>query len=203
MIAALLTTSATDRTVEGVDPWLAGWAFGLTTGGYLVVPVLLMILVRGKYPLWWFDWNLELARFEGRIYAYLALLRDEYPSTDEPQAVHLEIDYPDAARDLRVPGRRAPLGATCARVRVSADDRPLPAVQSRPVNGGVRDEYPSTDEPQAVHLERVAFTHGRSTTPTRHWIFGFLVGVLRWALRVHAYVFLLTTDRYPPFSLDL
>ncbi len=31
---------------------------------------------------------------------------------------------------------------------------------------------------------------------------GILVGVLRWALRVHAYVFLLTTDRYPPFSLD-
>ncbi len=77
VIAALLTTSATDWTVEGVDPWLAGWAFGLTTGGYLVVPVLLMILVRGKYPRWWFDWNLESARFEGRIYAYLALLRDE------------------------------------------------------------------------------------------------------------------------------
>ena len=33
MIVALLTTSATDGTVEGVDPWLAGWAFMLTTGG--------------------------------------------------------------------------------------------------------------------------------------------------------------------------
>ena len=100
VIAGLLTTSATDWAVESVDPWLAGWAFMLTTGGYTVVPVLLLILVRGKYPRWWLDWNLELSRFEGRLFAYLALLRDEYPSTDDQQAVHLDIDYPDAARDL-------------------------------------------------------------------------------------------------------
>jgi hypothetical protein len=31
-----------------------------------------------------------------RVGVYLALLRDEYPSVDEEQAVHLEIDYPDA-----------------------------------------------------------------------------------------------------------
>ena len=33
VIAGLLTTSATDWAVESVDPWLAGWAFMLTTGG--------------------------------------------------------------------------------------------------------------------------------------------------------------------------
>jgi hypothetical protein len=32
-------------------------------------------------------------------------------------------------------------------------------------------------------------------------IFDFVEGVLRWALRVDAYAFLLITDRYPPFSL--
>ena len=32
-------------------------------------------------------------------------------------------------------------------------------------------------------------------------IFDFVEGVLRWALRVEAYAFLLVTDRYPPCSL--
>ena len=61
---------------------------------------LLMILFRQKYPRWWFDWNLELSRFSTRVGAYLLLLRDEYPSTDEQQAVSLEIEYPDAEGEL-------------------------------------------------------------------------------------------------------
>ena len=32
-------------------------------------------------------------------------------------------------------------------------------------------------------------------------MFNFVVGWNRWALRVSAYAFMLTTDRYPPFSL--
>ena len=32
-------------------------------------------------------------------------------------------------------------------------------------------------------------------------LFDFVVGVGRWALRVEAYMLLLTTDKYPPFSL--
>ena len=61
---------------------------------------LVMILFRQKYPRWWFDWNLELLRFTNRVGAYLFLLRDEYPSTDAEQAVHLEMPYPDAQREL-------------------------------------------------------------------------------------------------------
>jgi hypothetical protein len=33
------------------------------------------------------------------------------------------------------------------------------------------------------------------------WAFDYVVGVVRWALRVQAYMLLLITDRYPPFSL--
>jgi hypothetical protein len=32
-------------------------------------------------------------------------------------------------------------------------------------------------------------------------LFDYVVGVGRWGLRVQAYVSLLVTDRYPPFSL--
>src|SRR5437879_871735 len=65
-------------------------------GGLLFLPLVLMIVFRQKYPRWWFDWNLNLLRFSNRVTAYLALLDDHYPSTDEEQAVHLNFAYPDA-----------------------------------------------------------------------------------------------------------
>jgi hypothetical protein len=68
--------------------------------GILFLPPLLLIVFRQKYPRWWFDWNLMILRFLTRIEVYAFLLRDEYPSTDEDQAVHLDIGYPNAKRDL-------------------------------------------------------------------------------------------------------
>src|SRR4029078_5428112 len=74
-----------------------------TSGGIasgLFLATLLMVRSRQRSPRWWFDFARELARFGARVGAYVALLTDEYPSTVEEQAVHLEIDYPDAERDL-------------------------------------------------------------------------------------------------------
>src|ERR1700735_1938980 len=68
--------------------------------GILVIPVLLMLLFRKKYPRWWYDWNLQLTRFTNRIAVYFALMDDRYPSTDEEQAVRLDFPYPDAEHDL-------------------------------------------------------------------------------------------------------
>src|SRR5690242_12821364 len=85
---------------------LSGQTFGdsdrrttneLVIGGAAVfVPLVLMLVFRQKYPRWWFDWNLNLMRFGNRVTAYLALLDDRYPSTDEDQSVHLDFAYPDA-----------------------------------------------------------------------------------------------------------
>src|SRR5450755_952829 len=47
--------------------------------GILVIPVLLMLLFRKKYPRWWYDWNLQLTRFTNRIAVYFALMDDRYP----------------------------------------------------------------------------------------------------------------------------
>lgn len=33
-------------------------------------------------------------------------------------------------------------------------------------------------------------------------LFDFVVGTMRWFMRVQAYVVLLVTDRYPPFSMS-
>ncbi|HEY5430490.1 MAG TPA: DUF4389 domain-containing protein [Solirubrobacteraceae bacterium] len=77
-----------------------------TAGGLIVLPPLLMILFRQKYPRWWFDWNLELMRFSARVGVFLALMDDRYPSTDDHQAEHLDFRYPDARNG---PNRWLPL----------------------------------------------------------------------------------------------
>jgi hypothetical protein len=59
--------------------------------GILVIPVVLMLLFRKKYPRWWYDWSLQLSRFSNRIAVCFALVDDRYPSTDEQQAVHLDF----------------------------------------------------------------------------------------------------------------
>jgi hypothetical protein len=66
--------------------WDGGWdrgkdyvVFAGTAGGILIFAPLVMILFREKYPRWWFDWNLNLFRFQNRVFAYLALMDDRYP----------------------------------------------------------------------------------------------------------------------------
>ena len=76
------------------------WQTGVAAGGVLFLPALLMIVFRQKYPRWWFDWNVQFVRFSLRVAVYAALLTDVYPSTDEEQAVHLKVPYPDAKKDL-------------------------------------------------------------------------------------------------------
>ena len=68
--------------------------------GSLAIATALMIVFRQRYPRWWFEFARELTRFSARVGAYLVLLTDRYPSTEDEQTVHLDIDYPDVARDL-------------------------------------------------------------------------------------------------------
>ena len=148
------------------------------SGGIVFLATVLMLLFRRKYPRWWFDWNLALTRFGVRVWAYLALLRDEYPSTDEDQAVHIDIAYPAAARDLN---RWLPLVKWFLAI---------PHYLVLCVLCIAACVY------VVVAWFAILFT-GRYPRA----LFDFVVGVFRWWLRVAAYALLLTTDRYPPFSL--
>ena len=145
-------------------------------GAGLAIATALMILFRQKYPRWWFDFVLALSRFSARVGAYLLLLRDDYPSTDEQQAVHLDIPYPDAAELNRVLPLFKWLLAIPHYIVLSV----LSAV--------------------AVVIAVVSWIVILVTGQQPKWAFEFLEGVMRWAWRVAAYAFLLTTDRYPPFN---
>lgn len=151
-------------------------AGGLASG--LAAATALMIIVRQRYPRWWFDFARELTRFGYRVGAYMVLLTDRYPSTVEEQAVHLEIDYPDVPHDLN---RWMPLVKW------------LLAIPHFIVLGllGIA----------AVFAVLIAWVAILATGHYPRELFDFVVGVGRWGLRVNAYAFLLVTDRYPPFSL--
>jgi hypothetical protein len=168
-------------SIGGQSNYTAGehsWRFAGGAGGALFLAPLLMILFRQKYPRWWFDWNLELARFTNRIGVFLALMDDRYPSTDEPQSVSLEIRYPDAKHDL---------------------NRWLPLVKwllAIPHYVVLVFLWIAAIVSVMIAWFAILFT-GRYP----RGLFDFVLGVGRWTNRVSGYAFLLVTDEYPPFRL--
>jgi len=178
-IAILLSilTGGSSQSVQAADgEWVQTSSAGIIGGLFLAT--LLMILFRQRYPRWWFDFALELARFAARIGAYLVLLTDKYPSTVEHQNIELEIDYPDVERDL---------------------NRWLPLVKwFLVIPHLIVLLFLSIAAFFALIVAWFAIVF---TGRYPRGLFDYVVGVGRWGLRVYAYAYLLVTDRYPPFSL--
>jgi hypothetical protein len=177
-IPILIVASSIGGRQEAYGAGDHSWTIGAGAGGLLFVAPLVMIVFRQKYPRWWFDWNRELLRFSTRIGAYLALMDDRYPSTDEQQAVALDFPHPDAARDL---------------------NRWLPLVKwllAIPHYILLAFLWIAAIVAVIVAWFAILFT-GRYP----RGLFDFVLGVFRWTSRVIAYAFLLVTDRYPPFQL--
>ena len=179
ILALVAGGGGTTTTTTTGDSSQTARATGIGIAGSLSFATALMLVFRQRYPRWWFNFQLELARFSARVGSYVALLRDEYPSTEDEQAVHLELDYPNAIRDLN---RWLPLVKWLLAIPhyIVLFFLVLFALVAVIV---------------AWFVILVTRSYPRS-------LFDFVVGVGRWALRVQAYAFLLITDRYPPFSLD-
>ena len=147
--------------------------------GLLFIPPLLMILFRQKYPRWWLDWNLQLLRFTNRVYVYLALMDDRYPSTDEAQSVRLDFPYPNAERDL---------------------NRWLPLVKwflAIPHYIVLVILWILSFFCVVIAWFAILFTRRYP-----QGLFRIVESVMRWGNRVTGYAFILITDRYPPFSFE-
>lgn len=147
--------------------------------GLLFLPPLLMIVFRQRYPRWWYDWNLALLRFANRVGVYAALMDDRYPSTEDEQAVKLELPYPDAREGL---------------------NRWLPLVKwllALPHYIVLSLLYVGAFLAVIGAWFAIVFT-GRYPAG----IFRYVEGVIRWHNRVIGYALVLVTDRYPPFRLS-
>lgn len=177
ILISLITSSGYETFMNHNDKTTTASGIGITAG--LSAATALMIIFRQRYPRWWFDFALELNRFSTRVFAYVFLLTDTYPSTVDKQAVHLDITYPDAERDL---------------------NRWLPIVKwflAIPHYIVLFFLYVAVAFVTIIAWFAILFT-GRYPKG----MFDYVVGVARWSTRVNAYAFLLTTDQYPPFSLS-
>jgi hypothetical protein len=175
LVAALPILAVLAAVSGGLWRWGNGGPVAAGAGGILFVGPLLMLVFRATYPRWWFEFNLELQRFTNRVWAYLALLDDRYPSATEAQAVHLE--YPE------------PTGL----------NRWLPLVKwflAIPHFVVLAVLYAGAVLAVVAAWFAIVLT-GRYPRA----LFDYVTGVLRWSNRVMAYAFTLVTDRYPPFSL--
>jgi hypothetical protein len=175
VVLGVLANNGGGRYVDQAGHTIETGGGGITAG--LFIATVLMIVFRQRYPRWWFDFAVELARFSGRVSAYLLLLTDIYPSTVETQSLHLEVDYPEVGQL----NRWLPLVKWLLAI---------PHYIALVVLGVI-----------AILATIVAWFAILFTGTYPRGMFDFVVGVGRWATRVWAYAFLLVTDVYPPFSL--
>ena len=175
-IMALVSATTIDTGMSDSGQKMIQQSGGIAAG--LSAATGLMILFRQRYPKWWFDFNLELNRFSTRVGAYLFLLTDKYPSTEDAQSVHLNVEYPNVKKDLN---KWMPLFKWLFVL-------PHYIVLIFLAAGALI----ATVAAWFVILFTGKYPRG---------LFNYVVGVGRWSWRVTAYSVLLTTDKYPPFSL--
>lgn len=142
----------------------------------LSLATALMLLFRGRYPRVWFDWNLYMGQFSNRASSYLLLLVDDYPSTTDQQRVTTTATLDEASLSRWMPLVKWLLAIPHYIVLA------LLLVATAVV---------------LVLAWFIILITGRFP----RGMFDFVVGTMRWGWRVNAYVALLSTDRYPPFSL--
>lgn len=151
----------------------------------LIVLVLLVIswfaiLFTRTYPRGVFNLMVQIYRWYSNVLAYMLLLRDEYPpfsGSPGKYPLTVEIDYPEE-------------GLSRWKIFVKWWLLAIPHLLI------VYALLIVAEVMVFVAWFAIVFT-GRFP----RGLFDFVVGALRWATRVSAYAFLLTTDRYPPFAM--
>lgn len=151
-----------------------GWATGL-----IVLPTALAIIIRRAYPSYILTFNHSIMELETRIFAYLFLLTDDYPSIERNPHVAVLLPDVDGGRKLN---RWLPIVKWFAAI-------PLVIV------GLV---YTAL----ALLVTVVAWVITWSTGRYPEWALNIVLGTLKFWNRVNGYAVILVTDEYPSFSLS-
>ena len=150
-----------------------GWATGM-----IVIPAGLAILFRGLYPSYVLSFNHALIELETRVFAYLFLLTDEYPSIERNPNVAVLLPDVDGGRKLN---RGLPLVKWFLAI-------PLVVV------GLI---YVAISLPVSVIAWVITWSTGRYP----EWALKIVLGTIKFWNRLYGYALILVTDEYPSFKL--
>lgn len=165
-----------------IPHWVVLYVLSIVLG-VLGVVAWFAILFTGNIPRGLFDFMATILRYQWRTYSYLAFMREPYPPFDFASAnldpgtdpARLSIDYPERLSRLLIFVKWLLV---------------IPHFIALFFVG--------------IGAFFVGIAGFFAVLVTGHWPEGmrnFLIGTIRWSLRVSAYLYLMT-DRYPPFSLQ-
>ncbi len=151
-------------------------AIGAT--GFVVLPTVLAILFRGIYPSYVLSFNHALVELETRLFAYILLLNDDYPSIERNPRV--AVLFPDVEGGAKL-NRGLPLVKWLLAI-------PLYIVGLFYLV-------------LTVIATVLAWALTSLTGKYPEWAAEIVLGSIAYWNRVQGYAWLLVTDEYPTFSL--
>jgi hypothetical protein len=153
----------------------AHWGY---TTGLIVLPTFFALVVRGVYPSYVLDFNHALVELQTRVFAYLFLLTDDFPSIEKNKNV--EVSFPEIKGGKSL-NRWLPLVKWFLAI-------PLVIV------GMV---YLIIAAAMSVFAWIITWTTGKYPK----WAGKFVYGTIKYWNRVSGYAMILVTDKYPSFKL--
>ncbi len=152
------------------------WAAG--TAGLIVIPTVLALLFRGKYPSYVLTFNHALIELSTRLAAYLLILNDKYPSIEASSKVSVVFPDVDGGKKL---------------------NRWLPLVKwilaiPHYIVGLIYILI-------SLFVTVIAWVQTSITGKYPRWAGEIVFGTISFWNRVQGYALLLVTDKYPSFKL--
>lgn len=152
------------------------WGFG--TAGVIVIPALLAIVFRGKYPSYVLTFNHALIELSTRLAAYMLILNDKYPSIEANPKV--AVIFPDVEGGKKL-------------------NRALPLIKwflaiPHYIVGAIYLVI-------SLVVTLIAWVQTSITGKYPEWAGEIVLGTISYWNRVQGYMLLLVTDKYPSFRL--
>jgi hypothetical protein len=168
----IFVATFTQATFSQIDNW------GLGTAGLIVIPALLAIVFRGKYPSYVLTFNHALIELSTRLAAYVLILNDKYPSIEANSKVVVTFPDVDGGKKL---------------------NRWLPLVKwflaiPHYIVGAVYLVI-------SLAVTVIAWVQTSITGRYPEWAGEIVLGTISYWNRVQGYMLLLVSDKYPSFKL--